>query len=137
MAYTDNKSLAGRLRGSLGKELVFRVWDGKTIVSRAPKRSTKASTQAQSATRERFAAATRYARFVLDNADQSLAQAYAAARKPRQTTYSRATGDFMSPPVVESIDTNKYCDTPGDSLMIRATDDFRVTGVYVEIYTVD
>jgi hypothetical protein len=43
--------------------------------------------------------------------------------------------DFMSLPVVKLIDTRNYKGVIGDRVISRAMDDFRVTGVRVEIYT--
>src|SRR5215213_9046026 len=99
MANADNSIITGKLRGSLGKQLVFREWDGKTIVSKSPRGRGTASTVKQAATQERFFQASQYAKSVMKSADQSLAQAYAATLKPRQNVYSRATGDFLSAPV--------------------------------------
>jgi len=135
MAHADNSIITNKLRGSLGKQLVFREWDGKTVVAKAPKGRGTAGTPKQEATQERFAAASQYAMSVIHNTDNSLAQAYASAKRPRQNVYSKALQDFMSVPVVKNIDTRKYKGAPADILVIRATDDFRVTKVYVEIYT--
>ena len=38
MASSNNSIITGKLTGSIGKELVFRVWQGKTIVAKAPKK---------------------------------------------------------------------------------------------------
>src|SRR3954466_7530289 len=103
MANADNSIIIGKLRGSLGKQLVFREWDGKTIVAKSPKSRTNGPTAAQLEAREIFVAASLYAKSVLKNADKSMAQAYASALKPRQNVYSRAMGDFLSPPVVKGI----------------------------------
>jgi hypothetical protein len=43
----------------------------------------------------------------------------------------------MSPPVVKRIDTREYKGAAGDRIVARAVDDFRVTGVRVEIYAAD
>ena len=51
--------------------------------------------------------------------------------------YSRALEDFLSPPVVKLINTRNYKGAGGDTIVIRAVDDFRVTGVRVEIYAAD
>jgi hypothetical protein len=40
MAHSNNGIIAGKLRGTLGKELVFREWEGKTVVAKAPKKRT-------------------------------------------------------------------------------------------------
>ena len=79
--------------------------------------------------------ATRYAKAIFRSADQSMAQAYASVRRPRQTIYSRALEDFMKVPVVETIHTQSYTGALADKLVIRAVDDFRVKEVRVEIYT--
>ena len=41
----------------------------------------------------------------------------------------------MSSPVVKSIGTGNYTGVIGSLIAVRAVDDFRVTGVQVEIYT--
>lgn len=41
MAHSDNSVITGKLSGSLGKELVFRDWDGKTVVAKSPKKGLK------------------------------------------------------------------------------------------------
>ena len=79
--------------------------------------------------------ASKYAKSIKSNADQSLAQAYASKLKPRQTIYSRALEDFMVSPVVQNIDTQNYTGAVADKSVIRAVDDFRVKQVYVEIHS--
>lgn len=123
------------IRGSIGKELVFREWGGKLIVSKRPRARPEKPKPAQAATQEKFRMASKYAKAIKDNADQSLAQAYDAARRPRQTMYSRALEDFMVSPVVQNINTQSYKGAVADKLVIRAVDDFRVKEVRVEIYT--
>ena len=137
MAHADNSIITGKFKGSLGKQLVFREWDGKTVVAKSPKRRSGPPTPEQQETQEKFLIASRYAKAITTNADQSLAEAYATALRPRQNVYSRALEHFMSPPVVISIDTRSYSGATGDHLEIRAIDDFRVTGVRVEIKAAD
>ncbi len=128
MAHASNS-----IRGSIGKELVFREWGGKIIVSKWPRARPEKPTPAQAATQEKFRMASKYAKAINSNADQSLAQAYASKLKPRQTIYSRALEDFMIPPVVQNIDTQNYTGAAAGKLVIRAVDDFRVKEVRVEI----
>lgn len=40
----------------------------------------------------------------------------------------------MTPPVVKSINTQNYKGTVGEKIAVRATDDFRVVSVHVQIY---
>jgi hypothetical protein len=133
MAHANNNIITGNLKGSVGKQLVFRQWEGKTIVSKFPKSRTGNPTPAQAEITEKFQLASRYAKSVLSNANQSLAQAYATALKPRQNVYSRALEDFLSAPVVKNIDTRNYSGAEGEKIVIRALDDYRVTTVRVEI----
>lgn len=134
MAHSNNSIITGKLKGTLGKELVFREWEGKTVVAKAPKRREGEPSPAQAETQERFLIASRYARAVINNADKSLAEAYATVLRPRQNVYSRALEDCISPPVVKSVRTQNYKGAVGDKLAVRAIDDFRVASVQVEIY---
>ncbi|MBO9204773.1 MULTISPECIES: hypothetical protein [Niastella] len=134
MAHSNNSLVTGKLRGSLGKELVFREWAGKTVVAKAPKKRKGEPTAKQVEIQEKFLIASRYAKAIVESADKSMAEAYAAVLKPRQNVYSRALEDFMSPPIVKSIDTRDYKGTAGNKIVVRAIDDFRVVDVQVEIY---
>lgn len=134
MAHADNSIITGKLNGSLGKQLVFRDWEGKTVVAKSPKGRRGDPTAAQAETQVRFLTGSRYARAITKNADQSLADGYASALRPRQNVYSRALEDFMTPPDVQLVDTRNYKGAVGDPIVTRAIDDFRVTGVRVEVY---
>jgi len=133
MANSNNSVITGKIRGALGKQLVFREWEGKTVVAKAPKNREGDPTPAQEQTQERFLLASRYARAILRGADQGIKETYTAALRPRQNLYSRALEDFISPPKVRSIDTRNYTGASGSRISVRAVDDFRVTGVQVEI----
>ncbi|MDP4265409.1 MAG: hypothetical protein Q8941_22980 [Bacteroidota bacterium] len=134
MAHADNSITTRKLNGSLGKQIVFRDWEGKTVVAKSPKGRSGKPDPAQAARQQRFLIASRYAKAVIKSADQSLAEAYATALRPRQNVYSRALEDFMSPPVVQFIDTRNYKGAVGEKIVTLAIDDFRVTGVRVEVY---
>src|SRR6185369_6956357 len=103
MAHADNSIITGKFQGSLGKQLVFREWEGKTVVAKSPKGRRGDPDPAQAERQEKFMIASRYAKAVTTSADQGLAEAYAMALRPRQNVYSRALEDFMSPPVVKLI----------------------------------
>jgi hypothetical protein len=134
MAHADNSIITGKFKGMLGKQLVFREWQGKTVVAKSPKRRSGEPGPEQVARQEKFLIASRYAKGITTSTDQTMAEAYASALRPRQNVYSRALEDFISPPVVKLIDLRNYSGTIGDKIITRAIDDFRVTGVRVEIY---
>jgi hypothetical protein len=128
MASANNSLVVGKLQGMIGKEIVFRDWEGKTVVAKAP-RSPKGQPNAnQLRIRESF----RYAKQVLKNPE--LAEAYRAVLKPRQSVLSRALQDFVTPPRVISFHTREYRGLVGNPILIRALDDFEVKEIYVEIY---
>ncbi len=134
MAHANNSIITGKFRGLLGKQIVFRDWAGKTVVAKAPRARTGEPTAAQLVMQENFLMATRYAKAIISSADKSMAEAYALALKPRQNIYSRATEDFLSLPIVKSINPLAYAGAAGNTILARAVDDFRVTAVRVEIY---
>ena len=129
-----NSIVSGKFSGILGKEIVFRDWAGKTVVAKAPKSRKGAPSVKQAEIQKRFLYASRYAKAIVTNADQSMADAYALKLRPRQNPYSRAVEDFMSSPVVENIDLRNYAGAIGNKLKVRAIDDFRVVSVRLEIY---
>lgn len=135
MAHSNNSIITGKFKGTLGKELVFREWEGKTVVAKAPKRREGEPTAAQAEVQEKFLMASRYAKAIIDGNDPDLLEGYKAILRPRQNVYSRAVEDFMSAPVVKNIRTENYTGATGDKIAVRAIDDFRVTRVRVEIYS--
>ena len=133
MATADESIIIGKLRGMLGRELVFRHWDGKLIVSKAPAPQKRKPSRQQAKTREQFSLATRYAKKACKNPER--AAAYESTLKPRQNVYSRALQDFITPPRVLGIHFREYHGQPGNPVLITATDDFKVKDLYVEIYS--
>jgi hypothetical protein len=137
MAHSDNSLVTGRISGTLNKELVFREWQGKTVVAKAPRKRKGEPNSKQAETQEKFLLASRYARAIIKSTDKSMAEAYAAVLRPRQNVYSRALEDFLNSPEVKSINTRNYKGIAGDKIAIRAIDDFRIVSVQVEIYAAD
>jgi hypothetical protein len=134
MAHSDNSLVTGRISGTLGKELVFREWEGKTVVAKAPRKRKGGPTSPQAETQEKFLLASRYAKAIIKSTDKSMAEAYATVLRRRQNVYSRALEDFLNPPDVKSINTRNYKGVAGNKIVVRAIDDFRVVSVQVEIY---
>lgn len=95
MAYSNDSLVVGKLRGSLGKELVFRDWDGKTVVAKSPKRKKTDPTANQLVVLNKFELASQYAIGVMNGTDQALQQAYTDSQKKRQNLYSRIMQDYL------------------------------------------
>lgn len=134
MAQSDNSLVTGRISGTLNKELVYREWEGKTVVAKAPRKRKGDPNAKQVETQEKFLLASRYAKAIIRSTDKSMAEAYAAVLRRRQNVYSRALEDFLNPPKVKSINTRNYKGIVGNKFVVRAIDDFRVVSVQVEIY---
>ncbi|GAO42331.1 hypothetical protein [Flavihumibacter petaseus] len=123
--------IAGHLNGMLGKEIVFRNWEDKTIVAKAPGERTTPPTAPQVKVQRNFTQGSQYAKSIL--LDPDLVAGYKRALRPRQNVYSRALQDFVTPPEVTDITIRNYTGQVGDIIEVRAVDDYLVTKVYVEI----
>ncbi|GAO41380.1 hypothetical protein [Flavihumibacter petaseus] len=126
-----NGMISGLFSGMLGKEVVFRNLGDRTIACAAPGPRTKKASKAQLKNENMFRMGNRFATAVLQDPD--LKAAYARAVKTRQTPHSRAVQDYCNPPVVTDVAGHHYKGKPGDIIEIRATDDFHVAKVFVEI----
>jgi Na+-translocating ferredoxin:NAD+ oxidoreductase RnfG subunit len=135
MAKGDNNVLLANLSGSIGKQLTIKQRGGKTIVSKAQAKREKVSSAKQLEAQEKFADATHYAKRMLEDAD--MAAVYKAAAKAGQNAYNIALRDAYTAPVIEAIETDNYQGKTGDSIIVRATDDFRVFRVTVAIHSAE
>ncbi len=124
------------LSGKLGDSLVFRKVGDKTIVSTVPT-TTKEPTEAQKAQRERFQMAVLYAKSQMD--DPELKAAYEAEAKGagQPNAYNIAVADFFKAPDIDEVDLESYSGAVGDTIRVRAIDNFKVEEVKVEIYNAD
>jgi hypothetical protein len=116
--------------GALGEQLVFRQRAGKTVIS-LPAEFEAEPTDKQQAVRIKFKEATRYARIILALPD--VKEAYQAKAGPGVSAYNVALADFFKAPVVTEIDVSNYSGSPGDTIRVLATDNFKVEAVRVSI----
>lgn len=120
-----------RFRGAIGN-LVFKRFFGRTVVARKADPSGREPTPAQTAVRSRFRLAASYAQSVF--ADPGRKAAYATVAAVRGSPiFSLAMTDYLTPPVVHSLDLAAYRGRAGDLVQVEATDDFEVMGVTVVI----
>jgi hypothetical protein len=128
------KAIANTALGFLGGRIdnwVYRNTGDGIVVSKRPRR-TAAASEAQIAVQRKFKAASAYAKRAMN--DPALAARYAAgAASVGQRPFARAVADFLKSPVVEAINAAGYHGAAGDVILVRATDDFEVTGVTVAI----
>jgi hypothetical protein len=134
MAKGKNILLHG-FSGKIGDLLVIRQVGDKTILSKAPDKRDKEPTEAQKAQRKKFQEATIYAKATLKN--EALKEEYQAKAKGQRSAYHIAVADFLKAPDIDEIDMNNYTGQTGDTIRIRAIDDFKVEQVQVSIMNAD
>ena len=92
MAKQSNNVVTHGLSGKIGDLLVFSQRHGKTVVSKVPQRTAKAS-EKQMEHRRHFQRATLYGKSV--QADPQLKELYGHAAKKGQTAYNIAVADML------------------------------------------
>lgn len=117
--------------GALGNELVFRQRAGKTVISLPPAPREDNPTEIQLGLRTRFQEAIAYGRFVI--ADPLGKAAYAAKAGAGVSAYNVAFVDYFKPPTIQTAEAQNFSGSPGDTIRIHATDDFKVQTVHVQI----
>jgi hypothetical protein len=116
--------------GMLGKQVGVRKVRGKVVVVNRPKRtmSQPIGGQAQS----RFLEASQYAkRQLLDEGVKALYSTGITERK--KSAYAVAMGDYLKDPVVQDIDVSGEDGVAGNTILVKAVDDFMVTKVKIRI----
>ena len=121
--------------GKLGDMLVIRQQGGQTILSVAPGPSKTEPSEAQKLQRSRFQQAVIYAKAQM--ADPDSKAEYGEKAKGNKTAYNVAVADFFAAPNIDEIDVANYTGSLGDTIRVRATDDFKVTQVKVTIINAD
>ena len=135
MAQSKNNVITHGLTGLVGDMLVFRNRGGKTFVSSKPKERTGEPSEGQKLQHERFQEAILYAKGATSNPD--IKAEYAEAITGNETAYNVAVADFFHAPNIKSIDLSGYTGKVGETIIIRATDDFKVADVNVTIFNAD
>jgi Skp family chaperone for outer membrane proteins len=93
MARTSNNSLTKGLRGQIGKQLVFKQYGKKTVVTRYPDMSKVVPSELQKAQRNGFAEAVAYAKSI--NNDSALRAKYAKKVKKGKSVFQYAIQEFL------------------------------------------
>jgi hypothetical protein len=127
----NRNSIMRGASGALGNELVFRQRAGKTVISLPPVFRADNPTASQQEVRTRFQEASAYAKAALANPETKAA--YAARANAELSPYNLALADYFKPPIIQTAEAQNFSGSPGDTISIRATDDFKVQAVYVQI----
>ncbi len=135
MAKVRLNPIMEQVRGQVG-DLVFRRFGDEVVMSRKPNTEGRVWTEAQMAQREQFRQAALYGKMVI--ADPQAKAVYEAEAQARGVpVFSVMVADFFNAPSVDEIDVSGYAGKVGDPIIVRASDDFEVTGVTVVMSTGD
>jgi hypothetical protein len=119
------------MRGKVG-DLGFKRFENQTVVARVPDHVHQPNSAAQLAVREKFRQATVYAKAAI--ADPAIKALYAEKAKAKHVpTFALMIADFFKAPVIDDVDLSAYTGATGSVIRVRATDDFEVTGVSVQL----
>jgi len=131
MAKVRLNPILEQIRGQVG-DLVFKRYGEEVVISRKPDLSGVEPSEAQLAARERFRQAALYGKMVM--ADPETKTIYEEAAKAKgKPVFSLTVADFFNAPSVDEADLSGYSGAAGDEILIRASDDFEVMGVSVQI----
>ncbi len=119
------------MRGKTG-QWIYKKVGNTTYAADKPKASTKPPTTDQQEARDRFVLATNYAKAVVAD-PQSKALYEPASGALGKPVFALARKDALTRPRVMDIDLSAYNRQTGDTIAIRAVDDFEVTAVEVTI----
>lgn len=131
MGFVKDNYVTSGASGNVGDLWSFRQRAGKTILAKQRGASSKPPTADGLAIQSRFKTSVNYALNAMKN--PATKAAYAAAAPRGVSAFNMALGDAASSPVVSKIDSTNYHGAVGDTLVIDATDNFKVTAVVVTI----
>jgi hypothetical protein len=131
MAKISNNPILKGLSGMLGDVVVYRETRGKMIMSNRPRKPSQ-PTEHQKNFKAKFLQAVQYAKGQM--LDPVAKAEYATGINDKLiSAYGVAVTDFLKSPKITGIDVNGYQGLAGDTIVIEALDDFKVTSVAVEI----
>jgi len=119
------------VHGHVG-DLIFKARDGQNIVAAKPDHVHQPNTPAQQQQKEQFRLGAFYAKGIMADA-QARAPYAAKAKQVHKPAFALILGDYLTPPVVDQIDLGGYHKHVGEPILIKAHDDFEVSGVTVTI----
>jgi hypothetical protein len=120
--------------GVLGKTSSIREVRGRLVVANRPKRKVGKLTARQQEASSKFLEAAKYASVHSQLAAAGEPSEYASGITGKKSNvYLVALSDFIVAPTVHFIEAPKYKGVIGETITIKATDDFRVASVEVTI----
>jgi hypothetical protein len=120
MARSNNNILTKGLSGMIGKQIVFRTWNGKTFISVAPKKPKKQSV-VQKENRSKFKRATIYAKSMMKDPIKKAEYKEIAKRLQLPNAYTAAITDYMRNPQIEALDLANYSGKADEAIKVTVS----------------
>jgi hypothetical protein len=117
MARSKNNLLTKGLSGMVGKQIVFRTWNGKTFISVAPKKPKKQS-PIQKENRSKFKRATIYAKNMMKDPVKKAEYREIAKKLQLPNAYTAAITDYMRNPQIEELDLTSYSGNADEEIKV-------------------
>jgi hypothetical protein len=132
MAQVKDNIVTEGFSGKLANKIVFRQVGNRTIVAKRPRRSEIIS-EDQAAHRQRFKSAAAYARAKMQYPAEKAAYAELAKRYELTSAFAAAVGDYLTPPDIDTINTEGYSGQVGDVILITSTNSPKIASLQVSI----
>ena len=130
MAHTRENALVRFFGGKCGN-MVYRNYDGMSVMSRMPVFKNRKFSPAQKACQQRFGNAAAWAHKA--RANPELGAYYQSIASKRVNGWNLAISDYLRKPEVSKIDLENYKGKTADTIRVEAHDRFRVAAVIVTI----
>lgn len=134
MAKFNKNNRKSDISAMMSDSVIRTIWHGREVFSKKPpppKRKRNSPMQQESI--DRFRGAHAYADRVLQSEEKSAL--YAKGINPKRTSaHTVAFQDYLNPPVIHYISVYKFKGRAGDVITVKATDDFRVEAVAIEVF---
>ena len=115
----------------LGERVSVRKVGSRVVVVNRPVRKTSPLSEKQVLHQEKFRQAVHYANQQMDQEESR--SMYDKVATEKKSAFIVALSDYLNEPKIGAIDPSEYNGTPGSTILIKAVDDFMVTGVKVVI----
>jgi hypothetical protein len=120
MASSKHNILTKGLSGMVGKQIVFRTWNGKTFISIAPKKPKKQS-PIQKENRSKFKRATIYAKSMMKDPLRKAEYKDIAKKLQLPNAYTAAITDYMRNPQIEALDLASYSGKADEEIKVTVS----------------
>jgi hypothetical protein len=120
------------MSGIYGEKVATYKDNGRVIIKNRPVRKMSDPTEKQVVVQDKFLQAAQYAATQMANPEAKALYKARVGGKIR-SAFAAAVADFLNPPKVQSINTDNYLGTIGNSIVISVVDILMVTKVKVVI----